>query len=122
MEKHTEEFSLPILLHKRRILDALRFNRVIVVSGETGSGKTTQLPQFCLELEKKRLITTEWTMVRTKSGKAHNGTLKYTIRPIQEAIDYYEEIQMKRLYAEAARRRAEEALAKYDEKHRNRAV
>ena len=73
-------------------------------------------------LEKKHLITTEWTMVRTKSGKAHNGTLKYTIRPIQEAIDYYEEIQMKRLYEEAARRRAEEALAKYDEKHRNRAV
>ena len=48
--------------------------------------------------------------------------MKYTIRPIQEAIDYYDEMQMKRLYAEAARRRAEEALAKYDEKHRNRAV
>ena len=78
--------------------------------------------KYVQSLEKKRLITTEWTMVRTKSGKVHNGTLKYTIRPIQEAIDYYEEIQMKRLYAEAARRRAEEALAKYDEKHRNRAV
>ena len=78
--------------------------------------------KYVQSLEKKRLITTEWTMVRTKSGKAHNGTLKYTIRPVQEAIDYYEEIQMKRLYAEAARRRAEEALAKYDEKHRNRAV
>lgn len=78
--------------------------------------------KYVQSLEKKRLITTEWTMVRTKSGKAHNGTLKYTIRPIQEAIDYYEEIQMKRLYAEAARRRAEESLAKYDEKHRNRAV
>ena len=78
--------------------------------------------KYVQSLEKKRLITTEWTMVRTKSGKAHNGTLKYTIRPIQEAIDYYEEIQMKRLYAEAARRRAEEALAKYDEKHKNRAV
>ena len=78
--------------------------------------------KYVQSLEKKRLITTEWTMVRTKSGKAHNGTLKYTIRPIQEAIDYYEEIQMKRLYAEAARRRAEEALAKYDEKHRDRAV
>ena len=78
--------------------------------------------KYVQSLEKKRLITTEWTMVRTKSGKAHNGTLKYTIRPIQEAIDYYEEIQMKRLYAEAARRRGEEALAKYDEKHRNRAV
>lgn len=78
--------------------------------------------KYVQSLEKKRLITTEWTMVRTKSGKAHNGTLKYTIRPFQEAIDYYEEIQMKRLYAEAARRRAEESLAKYDEKHRNRAV
>ena len=78
--------------------------------------------KYVQSLEKKRLITTEWTLVRTKSGKAHNGTLKYTIRPIQDAIDYYEEIQMKRLYAEAARRRAEEALAKYDEKHRNRAV
>ena len=78
--------------------------------------------KYVQSLEKKRLITTEWTMVRTKSGKAHNGTLKYTIRPIQEAIDYYEEIQMKRLYAEAARRRAEEALEKYDEKHGNRAV
>lgn len=55
--------------------------------------------KYVQSLEKKRLITTEWTMVRTKSGKAHNGTLKYTIRPIQEAIDYYEEIQMKRLYA-----------------------
>ena len=78
--------------------------------------------KYVQSLEKKRLITTEWTLVRTKSGKAHNGTLKYTIRPIQDAIDYYEEIQMKRLYAEAARKRAEEALAKYDEKHRNRAV
>ena len=78
--------------------------------------------KYVQSLEKKRLIITEWTIVRTKSGKAHNGTLRYTIRPIQEAIDYYEEMQMKRLYAEAARRRAEEALAKYDEKHRNRAV
>ena len=78
--------------------------------------------KYVQALEKKRLITTEWTMVRTKSGKAHNGTLKYTIRPVQEAVDFYEEIQMKRLYAEAARRRAEEALAKYDAKHRNRAV
>ena len=59
-------------------------------------------------------------MVRTKSGKPHNGNMKYTIRPIQEAIDYYDEIQMKRLYAEAARRRAEASLAKYDEKHRSR--
>ena len=73
-------------------------------------------------LERKGLVRSEPTMITTKDGRTRNGSLRYTIRPIQEAIDYYEEIQMKRLYAEAARRRAEEALAKYDEKHRNRAV
>ena len=78
--------------------------------------------KYVQALEKKRLISTEWTMVNTRDGRAQNGNMKYTIRPIQEAIDYYDEMQMKRLYAEAARRRAEEALAKYDEKHRNRAV
>ena len=78
--------------------------------------------KYVQALEKKRLITTEWTMVNTRDGRAQNGNMKYTIRPIQEAINYYDEMQMKRLYAEAARRRAEEALVKYDEKHRNRAV
>jgi hypothetical protein len=77
---------------------------------------------YVQSIEKMRLISTEWTMVNTRDGRAQNGNMKYTIRPIQEAIDYYDEMQMKRLYAEAARRRAEEALAKYDEKHRNRAV
>ena len=34
-ENQEESFSLPILAHKQRILDAMRFNRVIVISGET---------------------------------------------------------------------------------------
>ena len=74
--------------------------------------------KYIASLERKRLITSEWTMVNTRDGRAQNGNMKYTIRPIQEAIDYYDEVQMKRLYAEAARRNAERALAKYDEKHR----
>lgn len=74
--------------------------------------------KYIASLERKRLITSEWTMVNTRDGRAQNGNMKYTIRPIQEAIDYYDEIQMKRLYAEATRRNAESALAKYDEKHR----
>ena len=73
--------------------------------------------KYVQALEKKRLISTEWTMVNTRDGRAQNGNMKNTIRPIQEAIDYYDEVQMKRLYAEAARRNAERALAKYDEKH-----
>ena len=78
--------------------------------------------RYIASLEKKRLITSEWTMVNTRDGRVHNGNMKYTIRPIQKAIDYYDEVQMRRLLAEKERRMAQAALAKYDEKHRNRAV
>ncbi len=40
--------ALPIFAKKDEIIQALARHRVIVVSGETGSGKTTQLPQYCL--------------------------------------------------------------------------
>lgn len=73
-------------------------------------------------LESKCLIKTEWTMVNTKDGRAHNGSLKYTLLPIQEAIDYYDRVQMKRLQAEASKIRAEEALKRYDKKHRKHTI
>lgn len=41
--------DLPILSHKDEIIAALRLHQVIIVAGETGSGKTTQLPKMCLE-------------------------------------------------------------------------
>ena len=40
--------ELPIFAKKDEIIQAIAGHRVIVVSGETGSGKTTQLPKFCL--------------------------------------------------------------------------
>ncbi|CEO95545.1 unnamed protein product (mitochondrion) [Plasmodiophora brassicae] len=41
--------SLPIFKHRKRLIDAVRANANLVVVGETGSGKTTQLPQYLLE-------------------------------------------------------------------------
>ena len=41
--------ELPISARRREILDVLRGHQVVVVAGETGSGKTTQLPKMCLE-------------------------------------------------------------------------
>ncbi len=41
--------NLPILSKKDQIIDAISKHQVIIVSGETGSGKTTQLPKFCIE-------------------------------------------------------------------------
>ena len=41
--------SLPIVEKKEEILEAIRSHQVVIVTGETGSGKTTQIPKFCLE-------------------------------------------------------------------------
>lgn len=41
--------DLPVIEKKDEILEAILANQVVVICGETGSGKTTQLPKICLE-------------------------------------------------------------------------
>ena len=41
--------ELPITVRKDEIVAAIRANQVVVLAGETGSGKTTQIPKMCLE-------------------------------------------------------------------------
>src|SRR5450432_4368135 len=41
--------DLPVSARRDDIAQALRDHQVIIVCGETGSGKTTQLPKICLE-------------------------------------------------------------------------
>jgi ATP-dependent helicase HrpA len=47
--KITYPGQLPITARKADIVAAIRANQVVVVAGETGSGKTTQIPKMCLE-------------------------------------------------------------------------
>jgi ATP-dependent helicase HrpA len=42
--------ELPVSQRRGEIAEAIRDHQVVVVAGETGSGKTTQLPKICLEL------------------------------------------------------------------------
>jgi len=42
--------ELPVSGRREDLLEAIRDNQVVVVAGETGSGKTTQIPKLCLEL------------------------------------------------------------------------
>ncbi|MFF4350659.1 ATP-dependent RNA helicase HrpA [Streptomyces sp. NPDC001530] len=42
--------QLPVSQKKDQIADAIRDHQVVIVAGETGSGKTTQIPKICMEL------------------------------------------------------------------------
>ena len=56
-KEYTEEYYkllekrklLPVWSSKNKILDLVEKNRIVIIQGETGSGKTTQIPQFLLE-------------------------------------------------------------------------
>ena len=44
--------DLPVVARREEIARAIAANQVVIVCGETGSGKTTQLPKICLELKR----------------------------------------------------------------------
>lgn len=73
-------------------------------------------------LTQKRLITTEPTFVYTQKGEKRNGNLLYTVRPIEDAAEYYYEQQMIRLESEMRRQATLKKLADYDRKHKQSAV
>ena len=53
----------------------------------TGMSANT-IAKYIRQLEEKRLVDVEPTKVKTKTGEVRNGTLLFTIRPIQEAVNY----------------------------------
>ncbi|WP_314186841.1 ATP-dependent RNA helicase HrpA [Aggregatibacter kilianii] len=62
--------SLPVSQRKAEIEKLLSEHQVIVVAGETGSGKTTQLPKMCLELEFGNLGTIGHTQPRRIAARS----------------------------------------------------
>ena len=53
--------------------------------------------KYVAELEEQGLIVTESTSITTRDGRKHNGTLRYTILPIQNAVDLHNQRQLRRL-------------------------
>lgn len=53
--------NLPIYSYKSEILNLLKNNQIIIIESETGSGKTTQIPQYLYEsnLYKKKICITQ---------------------------------------------------------------
>ena len=65
--------------------------------------------KYVTELVEKGLISTENTTVITKKGIKRNGSLRYTIRPIREAVEQHEQKQLRQLELDTARWNAEKA-------------
>ena len=86
-----------------------------------GMSKNT-IRKYVGSLIEKRLITTEPTTVYTQKGERRNGNLRYTIRPIREALEQYYEEQLIRLHEETRRQAALKKLAEFDCKHEKSAV
>ena len=51
--------ELPVSARRQEIIAALREHPVLIVAGDTGSGKTTQLPKMCLEAGRQRIACTQ---------------------------------------------------------------
>lgn len=62
-------------------------------------------------LVERGLVTTEPTSIRMRDGRKRNGSLLYTIRPIQEALDRFHEWQLDQAEMAAAKQRAAAKLA-----------
>ena len=61
--------------------------------------------KYIAALGEKSFISIEPTSVITKSGQKRNGTLLYTIRPIQEAVELYHQRQLRKLELDTVKSR-----------------
>lgn len=79
------------------------------IAKEVGLSPKT-VKKYVAELVDKGLISTENTTVITKKGIKRNGSLRYTIRPIKEAVELYHQRQLRRAELATAQWKAEQAL------------
>lgn len=91
--------DLPVSEHRDEIAKAIAEHQVVIVAGETGSGKTTQLPKICLELgrgvrgtightQPRRLAArTVAQRIADELGSPLGDTIGYTVRFTDQASD-----------------------------------
>ena len=81
--------ELPISQRRDDIADAIRDHQVVVVAGETGSGKTTQLPKICLDLGRGVQGMIGHTQPRRIAARSVAERIAEEVgRPLGETIGY----------------------------------
>ena len=69
--------DLPVTQYADRLIDAIQQHQVIIVAGETGSGKTTQLPQIAMLARRGATGMIGHTQPRRLAARvSHNGLQK----------------------------------------------
>ena len=84
--------------------------------GEAVNMSNNTVKKYVRELEKKGLITTEYTTVKAKDGRTHNGSLLYTLRPLQPIEEAYFQ---KKIREAEAKLKLKNALEKYENTRKN---
>ena len=78
--------------------------------GEAVCMSVNTVRKYVTELEERGLIVTELTSIVTRAGRKRNGTLRYTILPIQNAVDLHNQRQLRRLDETVERMRVRKKL------------
>ncbi len=81
--------------------------------GEAVGMSNNTVKKYVDTLERKGLIRTEHTTVRTRDGRTHNGSLLYTLQPLKPIEEAYFERQLRQAQA---RLNAQTALGKFERK------
>lgn len=71
--------------------------------------------KYVSSLEEKGLIHAEPSRITTRDGRVRNGSLIYTIRPVQEAVELYHQRQLLRIEEEAERARVKKRLEQLEQ-------
>ncbi len=81
--------ELPVTQRRGDILAAIRDHQVVVVAGETGSGKTTQIPKICLELGRGVRGMIGHTQPRRLAARTVAERIAQEVgQPLGEAVGY----------------------------------
>ena len=73
--------------------------------------------KYVTSLEEKGLIRTEPSTIITKDGRVRNGSLIYTIRPIQEALEQNYQRQFRQAEESVERARVQKRLAELEQQN-----